>query len=906
MLPSSVSQLPIESRLESVALNLSTHPKIWIQFTQLLYQPVTTSTPLTNTNNPDYQDKRRYDELCRFRKSLSHSKKTIPLEWELDENGCPQYKTNFYKNYLNIKQLVEELSESDHPQKTMVLGILAQISHFFNAQLERQNEYYAWTGQAWKTIREDGQEVMFFSDLALWLSVDLLRYDIKNPDTEKLIKNWIDYCENVNAKVMIYRDTHPGHNDPKHCLANIIKRLEHIQAHIHKTHYQTTFNNQIRTIELAYLDMTRHTFNFLFLMLHRVHQNDFLVNQFLNANNPQHDIQSDQKMATLANSLMGQWIIATLQKAGIRENDFLCEETIDIHTINQHLIFDFNALKISELQQMGLMKFNNHEKAIKHLKSIAEIHRLLLKHCYVFNNIIPSISSSESTDKAMVAKLLTVIRHASQELSHNITIFWDSFYHQDYKSAPIRKRDDKSNTFQRLTKADTIVQQLIDSQKSIEETIKLIAYNVQKPENSLAAIQRKTLALDTKLDHYMALNHIGIKTTTSRNKIHRALRDGNCFFHAISNELKRQNIEEIPHHLIRAQGVAYLEEHPQILIDHPVENETSEAYLSRMKQNRVFVEGPLIEVIAILYNIQIIIYDVRQKKEGTFQVHKLQPINENGARGCVRLILHDEHYDALELHNEAELDSIITHTYLNERVCAPSLVKRTESPTKKTIFQLEKSSFGLLETVFKLLNDTSLTDHSLHLMQDLVLMTKPQKFHSPLQKEIYQAFLSSYHHVVNIMWPFSFFQNVAPHKQMNLRALYQKINAVMKLLYLVKIKNKAGEEISIQPTQPEIMLIDILLYQTLMNEFQKHQYGHLTLQNRPKKVRISTSTQGRKLEFDAMKIYPSDFFQDLREIFMNLEKEDEKIKQPSKESEDYKNQLNELNEKSDSHHIGKR
>lgn len=904
MLPSSVSQLPIVSRLESAALNLSTNPEIWIQFTELLYKPVTTSTPLRNTNNPNYQDKRRYDELCRFRKSLSHTKNTIPLEWELDEEGCPQYKTNFYNNYLNIKQRVEELSASDYPQKAMVLGMLAQISHFFSARLERHNEYYyAWTGQTWKTIREDGQEVMFFSDLALWLSVDLLRYDIKNPDTEKLVTNWIDYCENVNTKVMIYRDTHPGHNDPKHCLANIIKRLKHIQTHIHKTQCQTTFNNQIRTIEWAYLDMTRHTFNFLFLMLHRVHQNDFLVNQFLNTNNPQHDIQSDQKMETLANSLMGQWIIATLQKAGIRENDFLCAESIDIHAINQHLIFDFNALTTSELQQTGLMKFNSYEKAINHLNSIAEIHRRLLMHCYVFNTIIPS---GENTDKAMVAKLLTVIRHASQELRHNITIFWDKFYHQDFKVyATIQAKDNKSYTFQRLTKADAIVQQLIDSQKSIEETIKLIAHGVQKPENSLSAIRRTPLALDTKLDHYMAFNHIEIKTTTSRNKIHRALRDGDCFLHAISNELKRQNIEEIPHHLIRAQGVAYLKEHLQILIDHPVENETSQAYLERMKQNKVFVEGPLIEVIAILYNIQIIIYDVRQEKEGTFQVHKLNPINETGARGCVHLILKNEHYDALELHDEAELHSIIAHTYLNGQACGLSLVKRTESPITKTVLQLGKGPLGLLETVVKLLNGTSLTDHSSHLIQDQVLMTKPQKFHSPLQKEIYKAFLSPYHHVVNIMWPFSFFQNVAPHKQMNLRALYQKINAVMKLLYLVKIKNKASEEISIQPSQTEIELIDFLLYHALMDEFQKHQYGHLTLKNRPKKVQISTSAQERKLEFDAMQINPSDFFQNLRENFMNLEEKDEKITQLSKECEDYKNRLNELNEKSDSHHIGK-
>ena len=141
-----------------------------------------------------YQDRRRYDNLCDFKKELDSKIKQIkgktgagkyPEEWKLDDEHRPMYTAIFYTQIGKINKQIDDLSISDYPQRTLVKEILAKIGRLFQSLDKRNNWFHPGRILTAQVYRSDNFEAMFFTDLAEWLSGRLPNASIKNPETEK-------------------------------------------------------------------------------------------------------------------------------------------------------------------------------------------------------------------------------------------------------------------------------------------------------------------------------------------------------------------------------------------------------------------------------------------------------------------------------------------------------------------------------------------------------------------------------------------------------------------------------------------------------------------------------------------------------------------------------------------------
>jgi len=132
--------------------------------------------------------------------------------------------------------------------------------------------------------------------------------------------------------------------------------------------------------------------------------------------------------------------------------------------------------------------------------------------------------------------------------------------------------------------------------------------------------------------------------------------DGNCLFRAVAVQLFG---DETRHAELRANAVAHLREHPELLAAHPPEGEMPDVYLERMEKADTWAEGPIIEALALHYNLHLSITDIRRSATGEYELHPLH-INEGEAHQTVGLVRHAghaglEHYLSLDLTDEATL-----------------------------------------------------------------------------------------------------------------------------------------------------------------------------------------------------------------------------------------------------------
>ena len=493
--------------LSATALQLSQNPELWVLVATWVYQKLTERKPLTNYyNDPYYQDKANYDKLCLLREDITGKSDTIPDEWRLDTNNCPQYQSSFSENSIKIKKQIESLNATDYPQKTIVIGLLLKIERLFASLSQRSNLLYGLS--QWKIYRQDGIEAMFFSDLAMWVSVDLPRYNVKKPETAVLITKWVDYCEKVH-KILIFRNDVPKHYDPKYRLQSIIKGLKRLRDNVIKTSEATTFNDKICAIESLFRDKIRHVINILYLVLKNSSHPEILIDSFLDHHNQKSGFVSDPEVTKLVSSLMGKWIIATLQKTGIKENDFICEEKINLALIHHHLVTDYQ--KITDLSKTGLWPFaqQNKELSISYLADIIKIHRMLLVTCFVQEQIISGAKVNailehawvygKDTEADVINDLTNQIELVSAKMCYTVTTFWNRFYTNDFRRQTAIKFDLTEPCNVQLDRADSEVGSLVKTNEDVNRYIKEIRLEANNSENNTAEAKKRVIKLRNNL-----------------------------------------------------------------------------------------------------------------------------------------------------------------------------------------------------------------------------------------------------------------------------------------------------------------------------------------------------------------------------------------------------------------------
>ena len=165
-------------------------------------------------------------------------------------------------------------------------------------------------------------------------------------------------------------------------------------------------------------DIIVNAFDVLHLCLEHVNQRELQVDQFLEPE----DV--DVKVKKLLQTTMGQWIKLTLQKAGIKSNNFESGDGITHELIDNYLEIDFSKI---DLNATGLPAFAKADKAyaVAILKQVINIHRLILHVCYVRSTLVKAarvgIDEGEKwtygndEGKTVVKSLLIVIDDARQQ-----------------------------------------------------------------------------------------------------------------------------------------------------------------------------------------------------------------------------------------------------------------------------------------------------------------------------------------------------------------------------------------------------------------------------------------------------------------------------------------------------------
>ena len=484
---------------------------------QWIYQKITdkSSKPLRDIKGKrHYQDKTQYDRLCNLRRELT-TDGAIPEEWILKDD-CPIFQSSFNENAKQLKAEVEKLRVGDYPQRIMVVGLVSNIEDLFDS-LKNGTPFVEKTLHGWHAYRPDGYEAMFFSDLALWLSIVLSRYDVKKLQTAELLKKWINYCQKVQDVVLLYRADEASANSPKAKLGDIIEALVVLHTNICKANKASSFNDKIQTINTSILDMSKNVFDLFHLLLEGVKHREIQVHPFLRQAAKVGKYTPDPDIQKLLKTQMGQWIVETFNRAGITSNSFENFLPIDIETVTLHISNDFSKMKNLELT--GLWDFArkngkgeaDREVAIGNLNQIIELHRLLLMLYYVRESVVLGALVSQGlgdawvygddAGKKIIAVLLNVIDDASKKLGERIENFWEEFY-GEYRANAGAKKDDLDPCFKFLGEANKAVDQIKGCHKSIQKTLAQIKQDAEDYKEDESPIRDKERALKQNLVKY--------------------------------------------------------------------------------------------------------------------------------------------------------------------------------------------------------------------------------------------------------------------------------------------------------------------------------------------------------------------------------------------------------------------
>ncbi len=279
---------------------------IWIAVARYIY------TRLTERSALEVDDLSRHRMMCDLYSACTQpttnaATASIPREWGLEE-GRPLYTSSFRTQNASLKQQIIAFDKCSNNLKKQIVGIVSSIARLFESLSKRIDFPFR------DRYREDGYECMFLTELAMWFVVELPRYPITEKATGDMVKRRIKYCQDIQERVLIYRNDLTISN-PKDTLTSIIRELKIMSNYLTRAHEAANFSQMIQTIDNLVIDQVANSFNILHLMMDGVNEDEFQVGNFLAPG-----IGKKTKVDVLRNKLLGKWIIETLTAAGYESN----------------------------------------------------------------------------------------------------------------------------------------------------------------------------------------------------------------------------------------------------------------------------------------------------------------------------------------------------------------------------------------------------------------------------------------------------------------------------------------------------------------------------------------------------------------------------------------------------------
>jgi hypothetical protein len=350
------------------------HPTLAAAALQTIYAQLTTPNakiPLADDTKKSkkYIDKTRYNELCALRTKLSsklHLDPLIPVGWQLDNANCPQVTITYdkFKTYITSQQQI--LTDVCPQQILSVKAIITHLDDIFNTLTSRvkENDSYFTRKQPWQYFRADGFESMFFMDLTTWVCTTLAYYDVNKQSTVNALDYWINYCNEVLDTVLLCRfsENEPNYKDPIIQLQYIIDTLKTIKASNEKRIEEKNIKDRIEKIQRSFQYLNAKTFEFLYLLQSMEEDERLDVSELMSHAKKNTLYYEDPNITKFIHTTLGQWLVKTLDTAGIYHNDYNAVKSIDVTSIDNYLADDLANLENIPITQSGLWSFAQREQ----------------------------------------------------------------------------------------------------------------------------------------------------------------------------------------------------------------------------------------------------------------------------------------------------------------------------------------------------------------------------------------------------------------------------------------------------------------------------------------------------------------------------------------------------------------
>jgi hypothetical protein len=459
-----------------------------------IYERVTAVPDLSVTDYDAYQKL-----IASYREHLASPTDSLPEHWVLDGKK-PRYRSTFKEQQECLLAELSRVEAADSALIWQIHGIVTTIGELYCSLDKRVRVFGKDVKTGANQYREDGFESMFYTELAMWLVGVLPTLSLTDKETAAKVGARLNYCRSVYAGVIVY------HKDkdiacPRNVLPVVIKALEVLHANLIQAHHAASFSERVSAINHQLTSTIAGSFNVLYMMLEGIRLRDLNVGEVLAPS----DGRAVKIKETVHETKLGQWLMETLQVAGIRANDFTCHKNLSITMIHAHLP-DVSLSDKEDISTSGLPSFVWWKAAASWIESVTDptqirnrvafkrdpattvlltrirdFHRAILIFCCLRQALSQLaqlqiaygekwLFDSDEGDR-LFGGLKYALEKSLLEFEQTLNIFWRDFYGERHTMyVEERKTDPTDATYRQLAKADKLVSRIKVSLQKISRS----------------------------------------------------------------------------------------------------------------------------------------------------------------------------------------------------------------------------------------------------------------------------------------------------------------------------------------------------------------------------------------------------------------------------------------------------
>lgn len=390
----------------------------------------------THDNNRNLQDYTRYRQLCRYYNRYISPE--LPYQWKVNANQAPVWKVRFIDLLSQFESLRDAIPSHDSLISRFVDSMLKRLYELITHIIQNRRFEISYIDLLnGRNYREDGYEMMFLSELSIWLSMHLLNSDPYAESTLEMIQQRIKYYEKIQDEVLIYRtDAEMGENSPKLFLKQFIDELQVLHADLLKHNRRRVYLTQLD--ELFTEGLLKNAFDFIYHIMEGSSAAGISVSQVLGTS-------AGNEKSIFSGTMLGVWLKTILAKLRINSNIFT-PNPVNKLTYNEaatflHAELEYACQEYPQYEKpSGLCSFAvvNKEHEFKFMLQLKEILVSCMKLVYIRQQFALSeriiqiagngFLNRDQRGQTTFGLLELCVKNAAKDLTDKLSAFWKSYY----------------------------------------------------------------------------------------------------------------------------------------------------------------------------------------------------------------------------------------------------------------------------------------------------------------------------------------------------------------------------------------------------------------------------------------------------------------------------------------------